>query len=96
MANDELSPAERELLYLWRRSTPLWHWAAYYIAMLVPLTAFADYGLVQRDVIAMSIAFGGLLLYTLYNAASQIGRGAQYRDVVAKFIAREEARGAPD
>jgi hypothetical protein len=96
MPNDELSPSEREFLYSWRRSTPLWHWIAYYTAILVPLTAFAIYGLVQRDVIAMAIAFGGLLLYTFYNAASQIGRGAQYRDVAARMLAREEARGAAD
>jgi hypothetical protein len=96
MADDSLTRDERELLYSWRRTATPMSWLGYYIAILVPMTAFALYGIAKRDVVAVGIAFGGLLLYSLWNIASQFGRGESYRRIAAKLIAREEARDAGD
>jgi hypothetical protein len=67
-------------------------WLGFYAAILVPIVVFAIYGLVRRDIVAMGIAFGGLLLYQIWKIATDLSRIAIYRSLMTKMAAREAGR----
>jgi hypothetical protein len=96
MVGETLTQEERSVLHSWSRGTSLKSWIGFYIAILVPMTAFAIYGIAKSDVIAVGIAYSGLLLYSLWNIASQFSRAGTYKGLSAKLIALDETRGARD
>jgi len=92
--NDEaLTVEERALMNSWSgRSQDAFSRLGYYAAILLPLVVFAIYGLAKRDVVAIAIAFGGLLLYQLWNIGHDLSRVAIYRSLMTKMAAREAGR----
>jgi hypothetical protein len=84
--NLELTPEERGLLLRWRaQSETLLAYLGYYGAILLPMVAFAAYGIIKRDVIALSIAFAGLLIYQLYRIATELSQLALYQSLASKI-----------
>jgi hypothetical protein len=95
MSSTEFTPEERALMHSWSgRRHAMGSWLAFYAAILMPMVAFAAYGVVKRDVIAVAIAFGGVLLYQLWSIAHDFSRRETYRSLMTKIAEREAARAA--
>jgi hypothetical protein len=87
----ELDAEERALVCRWH-TLSVGSYVAFNIAILMPFLAFATYGFVKDDVIAMSIAVGGLVLYQAWRVATDLSRWSVYRSVFAKVAARNAVR----
>lgn len=94
MSSDlDLTAEEHALLQRWcAQSSSVRVYLGYYGAILLPMIAFAIYGLIKRDVIALSIAFAGLLIYQLYRIATDFDRSGLYQSLFRKIAARELAK----
>jgi len=64
---------------------------AFYAAVLAPLFAFAAYGLVRRDVVALALAFAGLAAFLLWRIAQEMASAPLYFSVLSKVEAYESA-----
>jgi hypothetical protein len=85
-ASLDLTPEERALLQRWRgQSEKAFAYFAYYGAILLPIVAFATYGLLKRDVIALAVAFAGLLLHQIHRIVTDLSRSALYRSLANKI-----------
>ena len=62
---------------------------AFYAAVLLPLLAFAGYGIVKRDFVAELIAFGGLCLFMLWRVGHEIARVPLCRSAFRKIVEHE-------
>ena len=90
MSDVAFTPEERALLMRRSgRSQDMGSRIAFYLAILLPMVAFAIYGLVRRDVVAIAIAFGGILLYQLWTIAYEFARVETYRSLMTKLAERE-------
>lgn len=88
--NLDLSDDELALLQRWRgQSGSLLAYFGYYGAILLPMVAFAGYGVLMRDVIALAIAFAGLLLYQLQRIFADLSRTHLYQSLATKLAERE-------
>jgi hypothetical protein len=68
----EFTKEEKVLIHQYaKRGDRHWEALSFYAVILLPLLAFAIFGLVRQDVIAMSIAFFGLFLSALWYIFSQ-------------------------
>ena len=95
MSDIAFTPEERALLHSWSgRGRYAGSWVAYYAAILIPMVVFAVYGVVKRDVVAVAIAFGGILLYQLWSIANDLSRREIYRSLMTKVAEREAARAS--
>jgi hypothetical protein len=94
MSSDlDLTAEEHALLQRWcAQSSSVRVYLGYYGAILLPMIAFAIYGLIKHDAIALSIAFAGLLIYQLYRIATDIDRSGLYQSLFRKIAARELAK----
>jgi hypothetical protein len=94
MSSDlDLTAEEHALLQRWcAQSSSVRLYLGYYGAILLPMIAFAIYGFLKRDAIALSIAFAGLLIYQLYRIATDFDRSGLYRSLFKKLAARELAK----
>ncbi len=63
-----------------------WEALSFYAVILLPLLAFAVYGLVRQDIIAMSFAFFGLFLPVLWYIFTQ----AQYSKLLHSICKKLE------
>ena len=94
MSDTAFTTEERALVHSWSVRGGRGSWLAYYAAILVPMVLFAVYGVIKRDVIAVAIAFGGLLLYQLWNIAHDHSRRDIYRSLMMKVAEREANHSA--
>jgi hypothetical protein len=83
----DLTTDEQSLLLRWQArpnaaSAYLWFCAAIFL----PLTAFASYGVIKRDFVAVSIGFAGLLLFEIWRVATDLTRFRIYRSIASKII----------
>jgi hypothetical protein len=62
---------------------------AFYAALLLPLLAFAGYGILKRDFIAELIAFGGLCSFVLWRIGHEIARVPLCRSAFRKIVEHE-------
>jgi hypothetical protein len=61
---------EQRYIVSWVRDGGPRHWAGFYAAVLVAPISMAAYGFIQRDVLAMGIAFVGLLAMVIWGVSS--------------------------
>ena len=85
----DFTPEERAALRRWHAQYDKPYRFGYYVALLVPMVLFAVYGIVKRDVIAISIAFAGVLIYHTCAIADYVSRAPQYRSLLTKIVRRE-------
>jgi len=64
---------------------------AFYTAVLAPLFAFAAFGIVRRDVVALALAFAGLATFLIWRIAQEIASAPLYFSVFSKIEASESA-----
>jgi|KBSSwiStaDraftv2_1062776.scaffolds.fasta_scaffold00036_137 hypothetical protein len=62
---------------------------AFYTAVILPLLAFAGYGIAKRDFVAELIAFGGLCLFVLWRISYEIARVPLCRSAFRKIVEHE-------
>lgn len=64
---------------------------AFYTAVLGPLFAFAAFGLIRRDVVALALAFAGLAAFLIWRIAQEMASAPLYLSVFSKIEAFESA-----
>jgi hypothetical protein len=85
----KLTPEERAALRRWRAQYDTPRRLGYYAAILLPMVWFAIYGVIRRDVVAVSIAFAGILLYQLWGVSDYLSRAPLNRSLICKIAQRE-------
>ena len=61
----------------------------FYGSLLVPLVAFAVYGAIKQDFVALLVAFGGLFLFVLWRPGYEFGRVETYKAACRKVVEHE-------
>lgn len=88
------SPDEQALIaHLARPESALQQWG-FYVATLVPIAAFAGYGLVRGDMIALGMAFFALLGFLLWYLSASHRSGRILGSVCRKLM--DAKAGRPD
>lgn len=62
-----------------------------YASALVPVTLIAVYGLMRDDVVAVTVAFGGLLIYVCWQAWGDLRYVAVWAAICRKIAEHEKA-----
>ncbi len=80
------SPQEKRLLleYCGKSTLNRWSWYGVY---LLPMIVFAGYGVFQRDVVAIAVAFGALLVFILWSLYGGVQSITHLRGVFTKYEA---------
>lgn len=65
-------------------------YAGYYASVIAPSLAFAVYGIVQRDFVAISIAFASLLIFVCWHLSAQFSHYGTYQSIFQKILKHEE------
>lgn len=86
----ELNLSAEELLLLQRwgdRPDAARAYLGFCTAVFLPLIAFAIYGALKRDSVAVLIGFGGLMLFELWRICTDLPRFRVYRSLAGKIMA---------
>ena len=86
-----LDVEEQRLIYNYVRSRGFRDWGAFYAAILFAPVAMAVYGLAQSDVLAMAIAFVGLLVFLAWLLTSATRDWRLTKSVFEKVIAEQNS-----
>jgi len=90
-AHVRLTSEERLTLHRWRDQSelPYRKYFGQYAAIFLPMVSFATYGVIKQDWIALLIAFGGLLIYQLWELSYNVSRVTIHRTLLTKLVERE-------
>jgi len=64
----------------------------FYAAVLIPALAFAGYGIYKKDLVALGLAFFGLLLFLWWRISQELQHFEPYAGVFKKVAAHERAQ----
>jgi len=64
---------------------------ASYASVLVPVTLIACYGILRSDIVAVSVAYGGLLIYMGWQMVSELRYVKLWNSVFRKIVEHESA-----
>lgn len=71
------------------------HRIGFHLATLGPVLAFALFGLVRRDLLALALAFFSLLGLTCWRIAAEVRWFPLYRSLCQKLLAHQQAERSP-
>jgi len=81
----DFTPEEQRLIYAYARDRGPISWISFYLAVLTAPVAMAAYGMMQSDVLAMSIAFFGLLALIAWGVSSSVRNFKTTRAICMKL-----------
>ncbi|GLQ97878.1 hypothetical protein [Dyella mobilis] len=85
---------KRYIAYFTRLDKPIYRWG-FYSAWLVPILAFGSYGLLRQDIVALGMAFFGLLFFTLWRIASSFRSQRIVASILDKVADEKSSPAAP-
>ena len=88
-----LTPEEENLLRLMATERGNLDRLWFYVAVLLAPVAMAVYGFVQRDYIALAVAFFGLLVLVVWSITRELKHAAHFRTIAEKLISSGVIRG---
>jgi hypothetical protein len=86
---------EEQLILYYTRSRGLRDWLGYYLAFLFAPLAMAVYGFVQKDVLAMSIAYLGRLVMVICGVSSSAKDWGLIKSICVKLASTMQHSNAP-
>ena len=89
MPNSNLSPEERELLLYFATARAGSSRLGFYLSVLAAPIAFAIYGVIQRDFVALAVAFFGLLAFVAWVVSSDRKHAKLLQSIASKITASE-------
>jgi len=88
-----LTPDEELLLMRFAQERSGRRWA-FYAVVLTPIAAFGVYGMVNRDIAALAVAFLGAFGYVLWHVNWEFEGARQLRSIAQKVLAWRSAAKA--
>jgi hypothetical protein len=91
MSDLKLDTSERELVEAMARDT---HSPAsrigFFASVLVPVLAFAAYGIFKKDIVAVGLAFAGLLIFVWWRLSHEFTKVPIYKSLFTKILNHEK------
>ncbi len=94
MTRLDLNPEEKTLLHRFARgSDDQLSSVVFYCAVLAPPIAFAMYGLIRKDPVALFVAFGALLCLVVWRIWSEQSSSSCFNSLIKKVSEFEASQG---
>ena len=90
----EFTPEEQRVIHSYTRDRGPKDWISFYLAVLAAPIAMAVYGMAQSDVIAMAIAFFGLLVLVAWGVSSAAKDWKALKSICVKLAQTSSSQAA--
>jgi hypothetical protein len=92
----DFTPDEQSLISRYAQQDSALHRWGFHLAVLLPIAAFAGYGLLRQDLVAMAVAFFSLSGFMLWYIAASARYARVLASICRKLTAPRHAEDGQD